>query len=94
MYRNPCSVVHCLICLKPQIKIDHHLRNSCLRDAEEGRIQEEVLRAKESQEKWAREGRIMNFSQVRKLVREDPSCDSLAKYFHSKGFLIQEGHDR
>ncbi|XP_016107798.1 uncharacterized protein [Sinocyclocheilus grahami] len=75
-------------------KIRNHVKkNSCLRDAVDGRIQEEVLRAKESQEKWAREGRVMNFSQVRKLVREDPSCDCLAEYFHSKGFLIQEGHD-
>ncbi|ROL54491.1 hypothetical protein DPX16_23332 [Anabarilius grahami] len=52
------------------------------------------MRAKESQEKWAREGRIMNLSQVRKSVREDQSCDSLAEYFSSKVFLIQERHDR
>lgn len=66
----------------------------CLRDAEDGCIQEEVSRVKESQEKWTREGRIIIFSEVRKLVREDPSCDSLAEYFQAKGFLIKEEHDR
>ncbi|KTF95408.1 hypothetical protein cypCar_00037723 [Cyprinus carpio] len=65
----------------------------CLRDAEDGCIQQEVLSAKESQEKWKREGRIMNLSEVKKLVREDPSCDSLAEYFRSKGFLIKEERD-
>lgn len=35
----------------------------------------------------------MNLSEVRKLVREDPSCDSLAEYFQAKGFLIKEEHD-
>lgn len=66
----------------------------CLRDAEDGGIQEEVSRAKESQEKWTREGRIIICSEVRKLVSEDPSCDSLAEYFQAKGFLIKEEHDR
>ncbi len=82
------------MCHMPQTKIEHHLRNTCLRDAEDGCIQEEVSRAKESQEKWTREGRIMNLSEVRKLVKEDPSCDSLAEYFQAKGFLIKEEHDR
>ncbi|XP_016348542.1 uncharacterized protein LOC107693605 [Sinocyclocheilus anshuiensis] len=91
--RNPSKLVHCLICHKPQTKIEHHLSNMCLRDAEDGCIQQEVSRAKESQEMWTREGRIMNISEVKKLVREDPSCDSLAEYFRSKGFLIKEERD-
>jgi len=92
--RNPPRLVHCLICHKPQTKIEHHLKNSCLRDADDGCIQEEVSRAKVSQEKWTREGRIVHLSEVKKLVREDPSCDSLADYFRAKGFLIKEEHDR
>lgn len=74
--------------------MEQHLKNMCLRDAKDGCIQEEVSRAKESQEKWTREGRIIIFSEVRKLVREDPSCDSLAEYFQAKGFLVIEEHDR
>ncbi len=58
--RNPPRLVHCLICHKPQTKIEHHLKNSCLRDADDGCIQEEVSRAKVSQEKWTREGRIVH----------------------------------
>ncbi|KTF71129.1 hypothetical protein cypCar_00047372 [Cyprinus carpio] len=71
--------------------MNHHLTNSCLGDAEDGRIQEEVLRAKESQEKWAREGRVKNFSQwldcyfvhirAEYLKAQNPERDDRGRFF-------------
>ncbi|KAA0702514.1 hypothetical protein E1301_Tti021316 [Triplophysa tibetana] len=54
--RNPSRLFHCLKWGKTRTKIEQHLRSTCLRDVEDGRLQEEVSRAKESQDKWAREG--------------------------------------
>lgn len=89
--RNPSNrLVYCLLCCKPQTKIAQHLKTSCLKDADDQFIEEEVLRAKQSQRNWAREGRVLNISEVREIVKEDPSCDSLADYFKTKGFFIKE----
>lgn len=92
--RNTYGPVHCLVCCKPQKRIEDHLRSSCLPDASESQIQAEVFRTKKSQKKWAERGRTLHFSDVRRIVREDPSCDSLCQYFRKRGFLITEENDR
>ncbi|XP_051980686.1 uncharacterized protein LOC127641958 [Xyrauchen texanus] len=92
-FLNPSNrLVYCLLCCKPQTKIAQHLKTSCLKDADDQFIEEEVLRAKQSQRNWAREARTLNISEVREIVKEDPSCDSLAVYFKEKGFFITESN--
>ncbi|XP_057193577.1 uncharacterized protein LOC130556512 isoform X2 [Triplophysa rosa] len=51
-------------------------------------IDQEVLRAKESQMKWSKEGRIINIAEVKKIVKRDASFRDLAEYFEKQGFFI------
>lgn len=51
-------------------------------------IDQEVMRAIESQMKWSKEGRIINIAEVKKIVKRDASLCDLAEYFEKQGFFI------
>ncbi|KAG9259454.1 hypothetical protein AMEX_G27973 [Astyanax mexicanus] len=81
--------VHCLICMKPQEMLATHLKRVCMKNNTPEEIHAELKKAKESQKRWSKGGRVWDYQDLGKIVKCEDSCRTLAHQLLSKGFLLK-----
>ncbi|XP_051741310.1 uncharacterized protein LOC127507920 isoform X2 [Ctenopharyngodon idella] len=84
------SIVHCLLCHKPQENLPVHLTRVCMKNSTAEERADELAKAKASGRAWIRKNRAWNYNQLCEILPDRCSRIAMVKELLRRGFFITD----